>query len=392
MEMIITPLQEELILAAGGLAAKKEFDHLLYIGDLPLPEHIVKARSMARKKLVQAVSSKVQCQVITAMGIPTISMPAFNLARSERFKVALVGGLAQGLFKQGDVVLGMAGRTPTSYPDSLLVVTIGVKDENSVDTGFSLVGTENIPPSILESLIDLALSIAVDGWEGRPIGSLMVIGETAAVMEKSRQITLNPFQGYSETEKNILNPQVRNAIRNFAVLDGAFVIREDGVVLAAGRYMKFDDSKEFNVPLGLGARHVAAAGISQDTNAIAIVVSETLGEVRIFQQGQCVMQLNPQIRHKRWLAPDNDSFSYNMRGFPSGIVDGKKEKDLDQTQQIEADAKEHKESKDGKDRSKDGKDRSKDGKDRSKDGKDRSKDGKDRSKDGKDSKDSKDKK
>jgi DNA integrity scanning protein DisA with diadenylate cyclase activity len=298
METIITPLQQELIVAAAAMAAKKEIDHLLYVGDLPLPEDLVKARSTARKKLVQAVSSEAQRQVIEAMGIPTIALPVFDMARAERFKIALVGGLAKNTFKNGQVVLGILGRRPASYPDSLFIVTIG-SDAESIDTGFQVVGTSRVPSTILETLIDLAMSIAVDGWEGHPLGTLMVVGDTAAVMEKSKQLTLNPFQGYSEAEKNVLNPEVRHAIKNFAVLDGAFVIREDGVVLAAGRYVKFDENKEFKVPLGLGARHVAAAGISQDTEALAIVVSETTGEVRVFQKGRCVMQMSPQQRHQR---------------------------------------------------------------------------------------------
>ena len=298
METIITPLQSDLIAAAAAMAAKKEIDHLLYVGDLPLPEDLVKARSTARKKLVQAVSSEAQRQVIEAMGIPTIALPVFDMARAERFKIALVGGLAKGIFKNGEVVLGILGRRPASYPDSLFIVTIG-SDAESIDTGFQVVGTSRVPSTILETLIDLAMSIAVDGWEGRPLGTLIVVGDTPAVMEKSKQLTLNPFQGYSEAEKNVLNPEVRNAIKNFAVLDGAFVIREDGVVLAAGRYLKFDENKEFKVPLGLGARHVAAAGISQDTEALAIVVSETTGEVRVFQKGRCVMQMSPQQRHQR---------------------------------------------------------------------------------------------
>ena len=69
------------------------------------------------------------------------------------------------------------------------------------------------PSAVLERLIDLAVGIAVDGWEGRPLGTLLVVGDTAAVLEKSKQLTLNPFQGYSESEKNILDPEVRNAIR-----------------------------------------------------------------------------------------------------------------------------------------------------------------------------------
>ena len=76
MEKMMTIVQTELIRAACVMAAKKEFDHLLYMGDLPLPEDLVKAKSTARKKLVQAVASEAQRQVIEAMGIPTIPMPA----------------------------------------------------------------------------------------------------------------------------------------------------------------------------------------------------------------------------------------------------------------------------------------------------------------------------
>jgi len=355
METIITPLQVELIMAAVGMAAKKEIDHLLYVGDLPLPEELVKARSTARKKLVQAVASEAQRQVIEAMGIPTISLPSFDMARAERFKMSLVGGLGKGLFKQGEVVLGMLGRRPAAYPDSLLVVTIGTDGESSIDTGFGVLGSPRIPTGILETIIDLAVAIAIDGWEGRPLGTLLVVGDAAAVMEKSKQLTLNPFQGYSEAEKNIFNPEVRNAIKNFAVLDGAFVIREDGVVLAAGRYLKFDENKEFKVPLGLGARHVAAAGISQDTDAIAIVVSETTGEVRVFQHGRCVMQVSPQHRRPRGIVGEIEGPTAKLPPraadkLPSRAVDGAPLDPKDGREiKDNKESRENRESRDGKD-------------------------------------------
>ena len=299
MENIISTVQSELIRAACALAAKKEFDHLLYIGDMPLSEDLVKAKSVARKKLVQAVASEVQRGLIEAMGITTISLPSYAMPRPEKFKIALVGGIAKGLFSTGEVVLGMLSQRATTYPDTLLVVTIGDAGPNSVDTGFGVVGTERIPSTVLETLIDLAVSISVEGWEGHPLGTMLVVGDTTAVMEKSRQLTLNPFQGYSETEKNILNHDVRDAIKNFAVLDGAFVIREDGVVLAAGRYLKFEEEEGIEVPLGLGSRHVVAAGLSNDTEAIAIVVSQTSGDVRVFQNGKCQLQIHPEQRHHR---------------------------------------------------------------------------------------------
>ena len=303
---IMTPLQAELLRAAGAMLTKQEFDHLLYIGDLPLPDDLIKAKSVARKKLVQAVASDAQQQFVEAMGIETLAIPTYDIARHERLKIALVAGIAKGLFRDGEVVLGLVGRGPTSYPDALMIVTIGGDDEDAVDTGFGVVGTDRIPSTILESVIDVAIDIARDGWEGHPLGTILVVGDTTAVLEKSRQLTLNPFQGYSEAEKNILNPEVRDAIKNFAVLDGAFVIREDGVVLAAGRYLKFDDEIEVTVPLGLGARHMAAAGISQVTEAIAIVVSETSGVARVFQGGKCVLEIAAEQRARRGGGDDDE--------------------------------------------------------------------------------------
>jgi DNA integrity scanning protein DisA with diadenylate cyclase activity len=84
-------------------------------------------------------------------------------------------------------------------------------------------------------------------------------------------------------------------LRAFAVLDGAFVLREDGVVLAAGRYLNFEE-KDVRVPLGLGSRHKAAAGMTHETEAIAVVVSQTSGAVRVFRHGRAVLELSSRIR------------------------------------------------------------------------------------------------
>jgi len=140
----------------------------------------------------------------------------------------------------------------------------------------------------------LGLGLAVE----HPVGfspALFVIGDSNKVMEQSRPLSLNPFQGYSEDERNMLSPEVCRALRAFAVLDGAFVLREDGVVLAAGRYLNFDE-KDVRVPLGLGSRHMAAAGMTHETEAIAVVVSQTSGAVRVFRHGRAVLEVSSRIR------------------------------------------------------------------------------------------------
>jgi DNA integrity scanning protein DisA with diadenylate cyclase activity len=114
-------------------------------------------------------------------------------------------------------------------------------------------------------------------------------------MEKSRQLTLNPFMGISEAERNILDPRIREAVKTFAVLDGAFIIREDGVVLAAGRYLQAM-AKDVQLPLGLGARHSATAAITVETKALAISVSQTTGTVRVFKGGEIVLELHQTAR------------------------------------------------------------------------------------------------
>jgi diadenylate cyclase len=288
-----TATQHEIIRAAVALAAKSSVDHLLYVGDLPLPEETFRGKPRARKKLVQAVVGISQRELIEAAGIPVLPLPDYDLGRPEKLKIALVSGIARGLYKEGDVVVGLLARKPAAMPDSILVVTVGQEEE---DGSFGFLQAEGVSAGVMDALLELAVSIGVEGWEGRPVGALFVVGDSSTVMEKSRQLTLNPFQGYSEDEKNIMNPDIRHALHAFAVLDGAFIVREDGVVVAAGRYLNFDEEKDLDVPLGLGARHMAAAGISRDTEAIAIVVSQTSGSVRVFRRGKAALELAPRMR------------------------------------------------------------------------------------------------
>ena len=286
-------IQIETIRAAVALASKAAFNHLLYVGDLQLAEDVFRGHPRARKKLAQAVASPTQRTVLEAAGIPVLPLPEFDLGRAEKMKLAIVAGIARGLYNEGDVVVGLLARSPASMPDSILVVVVG---EEAQDGSFGFLQAQGVSAGVFDAVFDLAVRIGVEGWEGRPVGALFVVGDSANVMEKSRQLTLNPFQGYSEDDKNIMNPDVRHALHAFAVLDGAFVVREDGVVVAAGRYLNFDEDKDVDVPLGLGARHMAAAGISRDTEAIAIVVSQTSGSVRVFRRGKAALELAPRMR------------------------------------------------------------------------------------------------
>jgi DNA integrity scanning protein DisA with diadenylate cyclase activity len=147
--------------------------------------------------------------------------------------------------------------------------------------------------AVLEPAVELALEIAREGREGRRIGTLFTLGEAEAVLTASRALILDPLAAHAPQRTHITDPNLRGTIKELAQLDGAFVISESGIVVAACRYL--DASVEqIDVPLGLGSRHLAAASISRRLGAIAIVVSES-GVVRVFHRGEIEATLIPEL-------------------------------------------------------------------------------------------------
>jgi diadenylate cyclase len=146
---------------------------------------------------------------------------------------------------------------------------------------------------VLEQTVALAVEIAREGREGRKIGTLFVVGDSEEVLRRSKPLILDPLHGHPDESKRIDDPDVRETLKELAQLDGAFVVSNEGVVLSAARYIDAI-SDRLNVPLGLGSRHVAAASVSKQTNAVAIAVSEN-STVRMFDDGELVSEIIPEI-------------------------------------------------------------------------------------------------
>ena len=152
---------------------------------------------------------------------------------------------------------------------------------------------ESLPPNIVESTLELAIEIAREGREGRRIGTLFTLGSPEAVLKNSRALILDPLQGHRASARRVFDPNFRGTVKELAQLDGAFVISERGIFIAACRYL---DARAagLKLPQGLGARHMAAAAISKATPAIGIVVSQT-ATVRVFKSGNLVAEILPEL-------------------------------------------------------------------------------------------------
>ncbi len=219
-----------------------------------------------------------------------LQIPNIPLGRVNQIKMAIIKALSRGMVQKGEKWVCLSGMPQTKAIDNLLILEFGKEFEVLFSADLPVI-SEIVNPEVFETLLKLALEISMEGKEGRkPTGTIFVLGKHEDVLKFSHPMVINPFQGYPEEDRNILDHRLKETVKEFSSIDGAFIIREDGVILAAGRHL--DASGEnIEIPLGLGSRHRAAAGITSLTDALAIVVSEMTGGVRIFHHGKILMEI-----------------------------------------------------------------------------------------------------
>ncbi|VVB85364.1 DisA bacterial checkpoint controller nucleotide-binding protein [uncultured archaeon] len=155
-----------------------------------------------------------------------------------------------------------------------------------------LLSGSGVEGAVFGAVLGIAIEISLEGREGHAIGTAFIIGDAASVMARSRQLVLNPFEGHSRDKRKLTDPDIRDNIKEFAQLDGIFVVSGDGVVEAAGRYITMDTGG-VKLPGGLGTRHSSVAAITHATKAIGVVVSQSGGVIRIFKDGKIAATVKP---------------------------------------------------------------------------------------------------
>lgn len=219
-----------------------------------------------------------------------VHVPDVCMTRSGIIKVAILIAAAERLIQSGDRVVSLAGLDGSGAIDTVIVFDLGAEREL-----ISEQSTDPLPPdvqpAVFERLLTLASELGVEGREGRPVGTLFVLGDSENVLLQSRQLVINPFHGYPEEQRNVLDPALEETIKEFSAIDGAFIIRGDGVILSAGRYLASTSIRVEPLPQGLGARHEAASGTSATTDAVAISVSQSTGTVSIFRHGRLLADI-----------------------------------------------------------------------------------------------------
>lgn len=223
-----------------------------------------------------------------------LALPEVRMRRRGRAKIALLEGLAAGLLRPDERVVVISGDAVDGLCELDTVALVDLSNEEDYLDGQAdaplNVLSQVSDPAVFDAVLALCVELGHIGREGRPVGLLVTLGDHDAVLRRSHPLVLNPFEGHPESERQILDLRTKRAIREFSGMDGAFVVRSDGVVIAAGRYLQ-DLAPPGDIPAGLGTRHRAAAGITAATRCIAFAVSESTGDTRVFGGGRIIMTI-----------------------------------------------------------------------------------------------------
>jgi DNA integrity scanning protein DisA with diadenylate cyclase activity len=219
-----------------------------------------------------------------------VRVPDITLTRAGQIKVATLVAAAENLIRIGDRVLCLTGVDGSGTIDTVMVLDMGKEIEMFADTAADPLPSD-VTPAVFERLLTIAGELGLEGREGRPVGTLFVVGDCERVLEQSHQLVINPFHGYPESERNILDPKLEETVKEFSAIDGAFIIRGDGVILNAGRYLAPRGKLDERLPHGLGTRHEVAAEITMTTTAIAMCISQSTGTISMYRHGRLVTDI-----------------------------------------------------------------------------------------------------
>jgi DNA integrity scanning protein DisA with diadenylate cyclase activity len=216
--------------------------------------------------------------------MPVLTSGGMHLLRLGLFLATMNGKLAKD-----EPVICLLRTSAARHPDTLLLTR--------TERYFSWL--KNIEPAQIRSVVsppifarilEIARRFADEGREGKPIGTIFVLGNPKELEPHLQQLILNPCQGHPRRTRKVLNPEFLETLRELSALDGALVISERGYVESAGTYLSAPAGR-VRVASGLGARHQAAAAMSATGKAVAVVISESSGTITVYLQGAAALEL-----------------------------------------------------------------------------------------------------
>ncbi len=258
---------------------------------------LLKKRCSKSRLIVVSLSQEI-VDSASERGIATVLLENPEATIYDRLTQAVLESIANEDVVPGASVVAVYSAFDTEHIDTISLIKLSERLGRLTARDLQRLETD-VPLDTLKSVVDLAVEIGREGREGKAVGTLFVVGDHRKVSEQSKPAGFDFVKGYTRKERNIMDSRVREGIKEIAQMDGAFIISADGTIESSCRIID-TNPVELTMTTGLGSRHFAGAAISKNTRAVAVVVSESNGTVRIFQNGEVVLRIEPLRRALKW--------------------------------------------------------------------------------------------
>ena len=287
--------------AAVGLAKAQDAEAIVLLTESAADWKLLKKKCGGRTLVVAGTKQEILDDAAESE-INTVFLDIPEATLQDQLTQAVLESVAKEYVAPGSVVVSIYSGFDQEELDSISVIKLSerlgrlsARDLRRLET--------NVPLDTLKVVVDLAVEIGRDGREGKPVGTMFIVGDHRKVLEQSQPSGFDFVKGYTRKERSLFDNAVRENVKELAQLDGAFVIAADGTVESTARIID-TNPVELTMTTGLGTRHYSGAAISKNTKGIAVVVSESNGTVRIFQNGQIVLRIEPLRRAMKWKEKD----------------------------------------------------------------------------------------
>jgi DNA integrity scanning protein DisA with diadenylate cyclase activity len=286
---------EEVARMVISVAEATRVDSIICITETgALAQHLY--RLSAEFRIIATTTNSETYDTLSKAGLEVIRLPLHTADKYTQIRHAISVVLRSSSVSIGDLVICVIGCDVYQEEGNLVVLTEMEPGIEKLAVSDLLKFTHGIQPKVLEAAVTVACKIGRAARRGNPVGAIFMLGDSLNVLEGSKQLIPNPFQGHNKANRMLTNPDIHDALVELSKLDGAFVLRGDGFIQAAGVFLSSPPT-ETELVSGLGTRHAAAAAVTMRTTATAIVVSATDGQVRAFSGGKMVLQIDPEVAH-----------------------------------------------------------------------------------------------
>ena len=219
----------------------------------------------------------------TAIFLGGIALIAIWLLVSHVFKMRLMGAIFNNFFELGFVLIVIVFQKEireflqalgSNKGLEFIKKLLKLKNKNDIDENISY-----IMPIVLATM-DMAK---------RKEGALIAIQQT---------MSLERFVETGEVLNADLSSRLIENIffKNSPLHDGAMIISEKRIIAVA---CVLPVSQNHDIPKGLGLRHRSALGLSQETDAKVIIVSEETGKISLAYQGRLSINISGEELQKK---------------------------------------------------------------------------------------------